>query len=75
MKLRTLDINLSLSGEGKFFLEMVKQETNMEYSEIFAKMIDLYKQVYLNDRELAWIEGDVIVKKLSSEALKTRRDG
>ena len=42
----------------------------MNYEEIFSKMIDLYKQVYLNSNELAWVQGDNIIQKLNSENLK-----
>lgn len=65
-----LNIELLLNGEASYFLNMVKQQTNMNYEEIFSKMIDLYKQVYLNSNELAWVKGDSIVQKLNSENLK-----
>lgn len=42
----------------------------MEYEEIFSKMIDLYKQVYLSSNELAWVQGDVIIQKLNNENLR-----
>ena len=67
---RVVKAELTLGGEAAYFLEMVKSETGMEYNEIFSKMIDLYKQIYLSEQELAWIEGDIIKKKLSSEALR-----
>lgn len=65
-----LNIELLLNGEASYFLNMVKEQTNMNYEEIFSKMIDLYKQVYLNSNELAWVQGDSIVQKLNSENLK-----
>ena len=65
-----LNIELSLNGEASYFLNMVKEQTNMDYEEIFSKMIDLYKQVYLNSNELAWVQGDNIIQKLNSENLK-----
>lgn len=66
----SLNIELLLNGEASYFLNMVKEQTNMNYEEIFSKMIDLYKQVYLNSNELAWVQGDSIVQKLNSENLK-----
>ncbi len=65
-----LNIELFLNGEAAYFLNMVKEQTNMNYEEIFSKMIDLYKQVYLNSNELAWVQGDNIIQKLNSENLK-----
>lgn len=65
-----LNIELLLNGEASYFLNMVKEQTNMNYEEIFSKMIDLYKQVYLNSNELAWVQGDNIIQKLNSENLK-----
>lgn len=65
-----LNIELFLNGEASYFLNMVKEQTNMDYEEIFSKMIDLYKQVYLNSNELAWVQGDNIIQKLNSENLK-----
>lgn len=65
-----LNIELFLNGEASYFLNMVKEQTNMNYEEIFSKMIDLYKQVYLNSNELAWVQGDNIIQKLNSENLK-----
>jgi hypothetical protein len=65
-----LNIQLELTGEALYFLNMVKEQTGMNYEEIFSKMIDLYKQVYLNSNELAWIQGDSIVQKLNSVNLK-----
>lgn len=65
-----LNIELLLNGEASYFLNMVKEQTNMNYEEIFSKMIDLYKQVYLNSNELAWVQGDSIIQKLNSENLK-----
>lgn len=66
----SLNIELLLNGEASYFLNMVKEQTNMNYEEIFSKMIDLYKQVYLNSNELAWVQGDSIIQKLNSENLK-----
>lgn len=68
-----IQANLSFSGEASFFLQMVEVQTGMSYPEIFSKMIDLYKQVYLSEYELAWIEGDVIKEKLSTEFIKRKK--
>lgn len=67
-----IQADLSFTGEAAFFLQLVHMQTGMEYGEIFSKMIDLYKQVYFSEYELAWIEGDVIKEKLSSEAIKRK---
>jgi len=65
-----LTITLVLKGESSYFINFVKTQSGMEYTELFAKMIDLYKQIYLNEHELAWVHGDTIVKKLSVDNLK-----
>lgn len=65
-------VELTLTGEPAFFLQMVMLQTGMESGELFSKMIDLYKQVYFNEYELAWIEGDVIKQKLDSSNLKRK---
>jgi hypothetical protein len=65
-------VELTLTGEPAFFLQMVMLQTGMESGELFSKMIDLYKQVYLNEYELAWIEGDIIKQKLDSSNLKRK---
>ena len=66
----TLHLNLQLAKEPALFLQIVKMQTGMEYTEILSKMIDLYKQVYFEDRELAWIKGDKIIQKLTIENLR-----
>lgn len=63
-------VELTLTGEPAFFLQLVIQQTGMESSELFSKMIDLYKQVYFNQYELAWVEGDIIKQKLDVSNLK-----
>ena len=71
---KIIQASLTFKGEAAFFLQMVNMQTGMSYQEIFSKMIDLYKQIYLSDKELAWVEGDVIKQKLTTLALKTKTD-
>lgn len=72
MNKQELKIDLILKGEPAYFLKMVHIDTKMEYEEIFSKMIDLYKQVYLNQNELAWVEGDKVIDKVNSDNLRRR---
>ena len=65
-------VELTLTGEPAFFLQAVMMQTGMESGELFSKMIDLYKQVYFNELELAWIEGDTIKQKLDSSNLRKK---
>ena len=67
-----LKLELNLTGEAAFFIQMVMIQTGMSSQELFSKMIGLYKEVYFNDNELAWIEGDVIQQKLNSAELKRK---
>lgn len=70
-----LNINLQLTGEASFFVQLVQMQSGMPPEELFSKMIALYKQVYFSDKELAWIKGDTIVQKLNSEELKRNSNG
>ena len=63
-------VELTLSGEPAFFVQLVMMQTGMDPAELFSKMIDLYKQIYFNENELAWIKGDVIKQKLDSSNLR-----
>lgn len=65
-------VELTLTGEPAFFVQMVMMQSGMETGELFSKMIDLYKQVYFNENELAWIDGDTIIEKLDSSNLRRR---
>lgn len=65
-------VELTLTGEPAFFIQLAMMQTGMDSGELFSKMIDLYKQVYFNEYELAWIEGDVIQQKLNSADLKRK---
>lgn len=68
-------LDLILQGEPAYFLKMVRIDTEMEYNEILSKMIDLYKQVYLNENELAWVQGDKVINKINSDNLKRKTNG
>lgn len=70
-----LNINLKLGGEASFFVQYVLQDTGMSPDELFSKMISLYKEVYFNNNELAWIQGDLIISKLDSSKLKNKENG
>lgn len=63
-------VELTLTGEAAFFLQLALMQTGMESGELFSKMIGLYKQVYFSEYELAWVEGDVIKQKLDSSNLR-----
>jgi hypothetical protein len=67
-----LKLNLILSGEYLYFLQLVNSQTTMSYTEILIKMMELYKLVYLSNYELALVEGDVIIQKFNTEDLKRR---
>jgi len=65
-----LNIKLNLEGEAAFFVQLVMQQTNKPFEEVMQDMLSVYKMVYFNkEQELAWIEGDVVVKKLSTQNL------
>lgn len=65
-------VDLELVGEAAFFMQMVQSQTSMTYVEIISKMMSLYKEVYLNDKELAWVEGSTIVQKLNADGLRKK---
>lgn len=72
MSNKELKLTLLLSGECLFFFNFVKSETDMSFDELFLKMIELYKLVYLSKYELALVEGDIIVQKFNTEDLKQK---
>lgn len=72
MRQDQLNIDLRLSGEYLYFLKMVTAQTNMSYTEILTKMMELYKLVYLSPYELAHVEGDIIKTKYNTEDLKRK---
>jgi hypothetical protein len=69
---KELKINLILGGECLYFLNLVRSDSGMDFDEIFAKMIELYKLVYLSEHEFALVEGDIVIKKFNLENLKRK---
>jgi hypothetical protein len=65
-------INLIFKGEPLYLIEMIRAQTGMSHTELFSKMLELYKLVYLSKYELALIQGDVIVQKFNTEDLKRK---
>jgi hypothetical protein len=70
MDKKSIDITLTLSGESLYFFNYIRESTNMEYEEIFTRMVELYKLFYFSSYELAEVEGDTIIKKYNTENLK-----
>ncbi len=67
-----LKITMNLSGEYLYFVKMVQAQTNMSHTELFTKMLELYKLVYLSQYELGLIQGDLVVQKFNTEDLKQK---
>lgn len=65
-------VELTLTGESAFFIQMAMMQTGMDSHELFTKMLGLYKEVYFSEYELAWVEGDLIHQKLDSTNLKRK---
>jgi len=65
-----LTANINFKGESAFFIQVVMLQTGKSFDEVMNDMLGLYKEAYFNrDQELAWIEGDVIKRKLSTVKL------
>lgn len=62
-----LSAQINFQGESAFFIQAVMMQTGKPFNEVMQDMLSIYKEVYFNrDQELAWIEGDVIKRKLST---------
>lgn len=65
-----LSAHINFQGESAFFIQAVMMQTGKSFEQILLDMLSIYKEVYFNkNQELAWIEGDVIIKKLSTAKL------
>ena len=65
-----LNIDLKLNGDIAFFIKMLMSENNLSIDKIMADSLTLYYQTYINkDLELAFIKGDMPIKKLNTADL------